>query len=123
MFCPTLESLCLDAVAENVNTYEPAALSLPCGGGARIIDRLASTNRLRPETLGPLLQADWASADELRESLGSKLVVSAPGCRGLSALAAQRLKFAACTSSVPATASMPRGTRGHTTSAAALEAR
>ena len=89
---PSLESLCLDAVASAVHLYEPASLagSLPYGGGGSIVERLIHDNRLRPETLNPLL-ADWSSAEVIEQTVGSSVAVLAPGCRGLSQLAAARL--------------------------------
>ena len=125
---PTLESLCLDAVAANLQRYEPSALYLPCGGGLCVIDRLARNGRLRPETLGPLLTSDWASVAELEDTLGTSLVAAAPGCRGLSQLAAQRLHFRSRQPAVGSRErkqSMPDGTLGGSasTSAAVLEAR
>ena len=93
---PTLQSLALQAVANAVNTYEPEAIhALPYGGAMQLISSLAKDGRLRPETLRPLLLSDWSSAAALSSQLGESLAVSAPGCRGLSALAAQRLHFQA----------------------------
>ena len=62
-----------------------------------------AANRLRPETLQPLL-SDWSLHETLHHSLGfssrqthghdsAQLLASASGCRGLSALMAQRLSF------------------------------
>ena len=127
MALESLESLCLDAVADNLHLYESYALHLPCGGGLHIIDRLGQRGRLRPETLAPLLASDWTSADELQERLGSALVTgAASGSRGLSMLAAQRLRFQLSAEKRKAAAqlSMPAGTREATcSSAAALAAR
>ena len=89
---PTLESLALRALAQLVHAHEPEALTLPYGGGSVLMKHLARQGRLRPETLRPLL-ADWSSTAELETNLGSTLAASASGCRGLSALAAQRLNF------------------------------
>jgi len=123
--CPSLESLCLDAVASNLHNYEPTALELPLGGGSRIIERLARTNRLRPETLQPLLNSDWASESELQETLGVSLVAAAPGCRGLSALAAHRISFRAAGHEPYSSSTLPVGTRSTSSlpSEAALAAR
>jgi hypothetical protein len=120
----SLESLCLDAVADNLHLYEPYALHLPCGGGLHIIDRLGQRGRLRPETLAPLLASDWTSADELQERLGSALATgAASGSRGLSMLATQRLRFRLSAEKRKA-AALPAGTREVTSSsAAALAAR
>ena len=88
---PTLGSLALDVVAVNVHQYEPHVLTLPYGGGVRLCDRLISSSRLRPETLQPLL-TDWSCAGELESRLGAQLTAAASACRGLSALAVQRLQ-------------------------------
>ena len=91
---PTLQSLALNAVADAINHYEPECLlSLPLGGAKEIVTQLAKSGRLRPETLRPLLLSDWSSAEELATKLGGALVSAAPVCRGLGALAAQRLRF------------------------------
>ena len=126
-----LEDLCLDVVAANVHLYEPASLTLPLGGGVHIVDRLLRSGpcRLRSETLGPLLNSDWSSSSEFHESLGSSLANAAPGCRGLAALAAQRLAFSrvsrpSAQGHGSGTSGLPDGTRGSTcSSAAALAAR
>ena len=89
---PTLESICLKAIAQMVHAHEPEALTLPYGGGSVLMKHLARQGRLRPETLRPLL-ADWSSTAEIESNIGSTLAASASGCRGLSALAAQRLNF------------------------------
>ena len=103
---PTLESLALAAVAENVHQLEPETLKmLPFGGGERVIRLLVKSGRLRPETLRPLL-SDWSSCDALSEQLGEPLVAAAPGCRGLAALAAQRLSFQSRCSSAASAAQM-----------------
>ena len=91
---PSLESLCYDVVAANVSIYEPNTLTLPFGGGISLLDRLRRSGRLRPETLTPILN-DWSSAEALESTLGAQLTAAATGCRGLSALAVQRLRFAA----------------------------
>jgi hypothetical protein len=120
---PSLESLCLDTIAECIHTYEPEALHLPYGGGMRLVDRLARTQRLRPETLGPLL-TEWSCSEELEGRFGSALVQAAPGCRGLSALMAHRLN-ASQQRHTTGRAALPDGTRSasHATTDAALEAR
>ena len=89
---PTLEQLALNALAVAVHQEEPLAVELPFGGGAAIIQRLAASGRLRPETLQPLL-TDWSSSETLGRERGDRLVGAAGNCRGLSALAAQRLSF------------------------------
>ena len=92
---PTLQTLALQAVASAVHSYEPEEhLPLPYGGAVEIIKTLVRTGRLRPETLRPLLLSDGSSAEALSNTLGSELASSAPHCRGLGALAAQRLQFA-----------------------------
>ena len=91
---PSLQALALQAVATAVHDYEPDSIyALPYGGGLAIIKNLIETGRLRPETLRPLLLSDWSSSAQLSETLGNSLVSAAPGCRGLEALAAQRLAF------------------------------
>jgi hypothetical protein len=127
---PTLEALCLDAVAANVHHYEPSSLAgvLPYGGGCSVLERLACTRRLRPETLNPLLAETGVGSvqEAIQPVLGRELAGAAAGCRGLSALAVQRIQYAARPRDQQP-ASMPHGTRkqGHADyiSAAALEAR
>ena len=105
-----LESLCMDVVAANVHIYEPAALTLPYGGGLSLLERLTRSDRLRPETLAPVFN-DWSSSEELKAKLGSTLTATASGCRGLGALAAQRLRYAAKThDAVPDGSTLPAGT-------------
>ena len=91
---PTLEALATRALAENIHRMEPLALQqLPYGGGTKIIRQLLRSGHLRPETLQPLL-ADWSSAPDLEDEIGGHLLAgAASGCRGLSALAVQRLRF------------------------------
>jgi len=90
---PTLESLCVKALALHVHSNEPHELALlPYGGGKAVIDVLIQSGRLRPESLCPLLR-DWSTADAAACSIGGTLVGAAPGCRGLAGLAAQRLRF------------------------------
>lgn len=91
---PTLESLCVKALASHVHSSEPHELAtLPYGGGKAVIDALIQSRRLRPESLCPLLR-DWSTADAAADCIGGTLVCAAPGCRGLAGLAAQRLRFA-----------------------------
>jgi hypothetical protein len=91
---PSLQALALRAVASAVHASEPSCLGmLPFGGAAEIVEHLAKQGRLRPETLRPLLLSDWSSAEALSSKIGNTLVSAAPGCRGLGALAAQRLQF------------------------------
>jgi len=90
---PTLQSLCLQAVAGAVHTHEPReAFALPFGGSEEIVKALVRAGRLRPETLRPLLLSD-SNEEALSGVLGSELASAAPHCRGLGALAAQRLQF------------------------------
>ena len=128
---PSLESLCLDVVANFVHLYEPASLAgaLPYGGGGSIVERLIHSNRLRPETLNPLL-ADWSAAESVEHTIGNRVAVLAPGCRGLSQLAAQRLRFARANRGeqpYALSSALPEGTirpgSEATCSAAALESR
>ena len=93
MGVPSLESLALKALADALHTHEPDELHcLPFGGGAELMRHLVEAGRLRPETLRPLL-ADWSSQDKLKDALGSRLGGAAGACRGLGALAVQRLNF------------------------------
>jgi hypothetical protein len=94
-FCmvPSLQTLAIRALAASIHAEEPESLGLmPYGGGEELIRQLTRDGRLRVETLQPLLK-DWSSAAALCETLGETLVNAAPGCRGLAALAAQRLRF------------------------------
>ena len=54
---PTLESLARDVVAQHIEVYNAAELSyyLPFGGTRAVLARLASSGRLREETIKPLL--------------------------------------------------------------------
>ena len=93
---PSLQVLALHAVAGSVHAYEPEYIgALPYGGALDLVTELAKAGRLRPETLRPLLLFDSASVSPLASTLGDALVTAAPGCRGLGALAAQRIHFEA----------------------------
>ncbi len=111
---PSLESLCLNAVAAAVHEFEPEQLfQLPYGGSERIIDRLVLTGRLRPETLVPLLRAADLDTEgvELRRRIGGGLAgAAATGSRGLAALAASRLSHAAARRDRRVGGGLPHGT-------------
>ena len=93
-----------------------------------------AANRLRPETLQPLL-SDWSLHETLHHSLGfstaqapghdsARLLASASGCRGLSALMAQRLSFqhrreASGVASSQQARQLPSGTRRNDRAASA----
>ena len=120
---PTLEDLCLDVLAahiESVDVHVLAHVTLPYGGGARLVDKLLSSGRLRADMLASLLRTP--GVESLSSQLGGPLASAAPGCRGLAALATARLAFAH--SGAAGGAGLPGGTRSSSgASAAAASAR
>jgi hypothetical protein len=81
--------LAASVVASCIENYDCPAL--PYGCGPDMICRLATTGRLRAETLAPLLRS-FSVADDLEVELGQSLAHLALACHGGRALAAQVLR-------------------------------
>ena len=92
---PSLQQLALVVVSRHIEEYgEDGCLTLPFGCDQAVLTQLARSNRLRVDTLAPLLRS-WSTAESIHDELGGTLAHGAMGSRGLGALAAQVLSHRA----------------------------